>query len=147
MSPVTLTTRTDEQRARDAARMKRWRANHPDHRPTPVDPVRRREADRKRQAAWRASHPGRGMRPYDHATRLRAFGLTSADYQALLASQGGVCAICGRPEHGRRLAVDHDHITGAVRGLLCRHCNLALGQFGDDPARIDRAASYLRGEN
>lgn len=61
--------------------------------------------------------------------------------------QGGVCAICLGPpaegDRGDRLHVDHDHVTGEVRGLLCSHCNTALGKFRDDPARLRRAAEYL----
>jgi hypothetical protein len=53
----------------------------------------------------------------------KTYGLTSADYDTLLEAQGGKCAICrGRPQ-SKRLAVDHDHNTGAVRGLLCSRCN------------------------
>lgn len=77
---------------------------------------------------------------------LREFGITVEDYEAMLAAQGGVCAICAKEcRSGRRLAVDHDHVTGVVRGLLCLHCNLALGKFDDDPERIERALAYLRG--
>jgi len=47
-------------------------------------------------------------------------------YDRLLAEQGGVCAICGNPPKTRRLSIDHDHKTGAVRGLLCFQCNRAL---------------------
>jgi hypothetical protein len=70
-------------------------------------------------------------------------------YEAMLTSQGGVCAICGRPpSEKRRLAVDHDHATGAVRGLLCVPCNQALGRFQDSPDVLAAAAMYvLRYEN
>ena len=63
--------------------------------------------------------------------RLRArYGLSTADYDALLIQQDGVCRICKRScSTGKRLAVDHDHGTGAVRGLLCRRCNIGLGHF------------------
>jgi hypothetical protein len=53
-------------------------------------------------------------------------GLELAAYEARLAAQGGVCAICGRPPKTRRLDVDHEHKTGAVRGLLCHRCNRNL---------------------
>lgn len=72
-------------------------------------------------------------------------------YDAMLAAQGGVCAICGRPEtrpapNGQpsRLHVDHNHSTGLVRGLLCNNCNQAIGKMGDDPDRLITAAEYLR---
>jgi hypothetical protein len=55
-------------------------------------------------------------------------GITLADYEAMLARQGGGCATCGRkPESGKNLHVDHDHQTGKIRGLLCIGCNLAIG--------------------
>lgn len=74
----------------------------------------------------------------------RKFGLTPADYEAKLARQGGGCAICGRkPSVGRQLDIDHDHRTGAVRGLVCNSCNQGLGQFREDPIRLGYAASYL----
>jgi len=72
-----------------------------------------------------------------------------AEYNALLEIQGGVCAICGSDDPktgGRSFAVDHDHVTGKVRGLLCSPCNRALGGFNDDPVRLQRAVDYLKEE-
>lgn len=72
-----------------------------------------------------------------------AYGLTEADYRRLEHRQGGACAICGdQPE---LLFVDHDHRTGAVRGLLCDPCNRAIGHLRDSPGVCTRAAEYLRG--
>lgn len=60
------------------------------------------------------------------------FGMTIATYDALLAEQNGVCAICKELcSTGRRLSVDHDHSTGRIRGLLCKRCNLFLGVLED----------------
>lgn len=66
-----------------------------------------------------------------HSGRLASiYGITRDDYLALLELQGGVCAICGQTPRTKRLAVDHDHKTGLVRGLLCadqeRGCNHAV---------------------
>lgn len=80
------------------------------------------------------------------AWRLRLYGLTPAKFDALLESQGGVCAICGLPGQNwaeRNLSVDHDHATGAVRGLLCGRCNTGLGFFGDNPEALAKALDYL----
>lgn len=86
-----------------------------------------------------------------HGSRAAArwyekWGLTQEGYDALLESQGGVCAICERPARGglmdHSLHVDHDHETGEVRGLLCRSCNTALHLL-DDPAKRERALAYL----
>lgn len=72
------------------------------------------------------------------------YGLSVEDYLSMLDEQNGVCAIC---EHtcasGNRLCVDHCHSTGRVRGLLCAHCNHAIGKLGDDPQVLRRAAGYL----
>lgn len=87
---------------------------------------------------------------------LAKYGLTLEDYNELLQRQGGHCATCDRtPEEneGRgkaagksiMLAVDHNHVTGEVRGLLCWWCNLALGYLQDDPDRAERIVDYLRG--
>lgn len=79
------------------------------------------------------------------AAHLRdTYGLTPEEYDAQLQAQGGVCAICGNVcETGRRLAVDHDHDTGAPRGLLCASCNQGLGKFRDNPALLRNAQEYV----
>lgn len=74
----------------------------------------------------------------------RNYGITVDEYDAILAQQNGVCAICGnRCKSGRALAVDHDHITGKLRGLLCMNCNRAIGWLNGDPDLIVRAAEYV----
>lgn len=66
------------------------------------------------------------------------------DYVAMFEAQGGVCAVCKEPcRSGRALAVDHDHASGRVRGLLCAGCNGALGLLLDDPRRAEAAVAYL----
>jgi len=70
--------------------------------------------------------------------------MTVEQYDEMLAEQGGGCAICGRaPTPGISLHVDHDHETGAIRRLLCFLCNNLLGDAGDDPALLEKAAAYL----
>lgn len=75
------------------------------------------------------------------------YGLTEDEYHTLLESQLGVCKICGTAHNpavkGGRLAVDHDHGTGAIRGLLCRQCNSGLGMFRDSPDLMRNAIRYL----
>jgi hypothetical protein len=101
------------------------------------------------QQKWRRAHP-KQVKVQSRKTHLsRHYGITVDEYDALMASQGGVCAICGRTETQvnqwgvKRLSVDHDHTTGRVRGLLCSACNRGLGQFQDNLTRLVRAASYL----
>lgn len=69
------------------------------------------------------------------------YGLTMSELQALFDKQSSTCLICERS--GKKLEVDHDHETGAVRGLLCSRCNKGLGQFCDDPSMLKRALAYL----
>lgn len=74
---------------------------------------------------------------------------TLETYKAMFAAQGGRCAICGTDKPcgatpRKRLCVDHSHVTGEVRGLLCVPCNAGVGMLRDDPAVLDRAAAYLR---
>ena len=72
------------------------------------------------------------------------YGITLEDYARMLAEQGGSCAICfTEPQKSRVLDVDHCHVTGTVRGLLCRSCNLTLGRMNDDADTLRRAADYL----
>lgn len=74
----------------------------------------------------------------------KAFDIDSAEYARLLELQGGRCAICRNRPRAKRLAVDHDHQTGAVRGLLCKRCNHDLLGAAHDDARVLRAAiAYL----
>jgi hypothetical protein len=70
----------------------------------------------------------------------RRYGITAADADAMLEAQGGVCAIC---QVAPAAHVDHDHVTGAVRALLCFNCNGGLGQFRDDPLLLHAAAYYV----
>ena len=79
------------------------------------------------------------------ATRLlRLFDLHPGDFERIETTQGGVCAICGRPpKDGMRLQVDHDHLTGLVRGLVCWRDNVALQGFHDDVERMRAAVEYL----
>jgi hypothetical protein len=77
-------------------------------------------------------------------------GITKDQYATMCATQGGKCKICGEVPSGRfkRLAVDHDHKSGEVRGLLCVRCNRALGWFKDDFGLLEKAAQYLQaGDN
>ena len=76
--------------------------------------------------------------------RFRKYGITAEEYEQRLALQNGVCGICDsqfrntRDEH-----IDHDHVTGQVRGILCSGCNKALGNFKDSPEIILKAAEYI----
>ncbi len=92
---------------------------------------------------WSRRHPEQTtLRQLRH--KLKGYGLTIEQYEAMLTKQGGGCAICGAKRSGkRRLSVDHDHCTGRVRGVLCANCNRAIGLLGDDPTRLQKALAYL----
>lgn len=91
--------------------------------------------------AWRAKQDP--VWRFARALRTR-FGLTVDEYTAQLRRQGGKCAICCRPPRKTRLAVDHDHKTGALRGLLCFRCNFGLSYFAESAACLARAAAFIR---
>ena len=77
----------------------------------------------------------------------RKYGLTLEQFDEILASQGGACAICGGTDTGKweNLHVDHNHITGKVRGILCNECNMAIGKFKTDegPELLEKALAYV----
>jgi hypothetical protein len=88
---------------------------------------------------------------YTKQRKWRAAGVDATRYQEMLREQGGVCAICGQTERHcdglsgklKDLAIDHDHVTGAIRALLCSACNTAIGLFNDDDALLAKAQSYV----
>lgn len=103
--------------------------------------------NKARRAANPAQHKDWDLR--------KSFGIGLVEYEAKLVAQAGVCACCGQPERVmlrgklKRLAVDHDHETGAVRDLLCTNCNQTIGHAKEDPDRLRSAIRYLerhRGE-
>jgi len=90
---------------------------------------------------------------YWQRRKYRKHGITQEVYQKLLAAQDGMCGICRcEPTEEFPLALDHDHrccpgkrsCGKCCRGLLCPKCNQGIGLLGDDPARLVRAAEYLR---
>jgi hypothetical protein len=79
---------------------------------------------------WHETHPDRIMAHLRKHKLMQHYGITEEQYQELLKKQNGVCALCCKlPDSNRRLAVDHNHKTGKIRGLLCSRCNNLLGQI------------------
>lgn len=100
-------------------------------------------------SAWSKTESGKATKR--RGVIMRHYGLTEHEYVAMHEGQGGVCAICSRPETKKhrdgstlRLSIDHDHVTGEVRGLLCQKCNVGLGSFEDNQASLLLAVEYLR---
>jgi hypothetical protein len=86
------------------------------------------------------------LRKITNARYLSRYGITLDEYEDMYAKQSGVCAICKSAElkKGRqRLDVDHGHIYGFIRALLCRNCNHGIGKFNNDPELLRAAANYL----
>lgn len=101
--------------------------------------ARNREKLREKERRRYARNPQRSL-----GSKLKRYGMTLQQFQAMSAAQEGKCAICRRMDSaGRRLAVDHDHQSGKVRGLLCGLCNPGIGYFGNDPSLLLQAAVYL----
>lgn len=104
-----------------------------------------KECNKTRKQAWHKTDQGKRS---SANTKLKArFGITLEQYEEMYASQDGKCLICGVQEsvQGHRLAVDHCHTTGKIRGLLCKSCNVGLGNFYDNPELLKNAAKYIEG--
>lgn len=117
-----------------------------------------KKAARAYHAKWRSKNRDRvnstAKRYYDrhperrrHIKRKSLYGITEAEWTRLYDLQGGACAICRKPEsecQGKRLCVDHNHDTKAVRALVCHACNRALGSIGDDEVVAASLLAYLK---
>jgi hypothetical protein len=101
-----------------------------------------KEAINERMRATRQARKDANDPALRNGKLKRLYGISAAEYDALLAKQGGACAICRKRSKGR-LCVDHCHVTGTVRGLLCSACNIALGSLKDDQASLVAALAYL----
>lgn len=103
-----------------------------------------RKRNRERARAISKAHVhSDGHRDKQYRTK---FGITLEDYDQMFADQNGCCDICGvhQSEVKTRFAVDHNHKTGEVRGLLCGCCNKGLGQFKDNTEYLAKAITYLK---
>lgn len=104
-----------------------------------TNPAKARARDKRAYAKHKHRWRDRSLR--------RNYNLTLSEWNMLWAAQGFRCAICKSTESGDRrhdtFATDHDHKTGIVRGILCHHCNKAVGYVFDDPNRCRAIAKYL----
>jgi len=142
---MTKTIADAKTRHREAVR--RWRAANPDK--ARAAAARWRANNRVHIRAYerrlRESKDPRYIRNHRQAELrygLRKFGLTVTEFEAMLITQGGVCAICQRPPKQGRLRIDHDHKTNQVRGLLCATCNYFLA-FLENEHWLTSATRYL----
>lgn len=139
-----LRARYKKDPSRQVAAKLKWRAAHP------AEYEAQKAADAARERAKRARQ--KALDPVSHKLRQRAgnlktkFGIALEDYERMFAAQQGRCGVCGGPPGNKQIGVfnvDHDHVTGAVRGLLCHLCNNGLGCFRDNPTMLFAAANYL----
>lgn len=101
----------------------------------------------QRAKRWAQKYPEKQKEVKRKTNLKNKYGLTVEEYDTRLLDQSNGCAICGKPERTKRLAVDHCHGTNAIRGLLCTNCNIGLGRFQDDPSIIRNALLYLEGSD
>lgn len=111
--------------------------------------VKERNKEYSKEYRERQSKDARKLRQKRYNLK-RNYGLTIEEYNKMLESQQGVCAICGKEEYltdnkgqTRPLSVDHNHETGEVRGLLCDRCNRGIGIFYEDVDALEKAIQYL----
>ena len=89
------------------------------------------------------THPWRQPKGRLASNRKKRYGLSKNAFWVMYKAQEGKCLICGEEEFPNKINVDHNHVTGQVRGLLCGLCNGGLGFFKDDAAKLRLAAEYL----
>jgi len=96
-------------------------------------------------ARYHNKNKGKESRYNREHKRLKRYGLTPEQYDDLFRIQNGRCKICGKPQSdfGRKLAIDHNHKTGRVRGLLCNNCNVIIGLCYENTDILISTISYL----
>lgn len=106
---------------------------------------RNRELITMKNREWRKKNPLKLAASKRRYHLKYEFGMTVSDYTMLFQKQEGLCAICkSASSSNQSLAVDHNHKTGKIRGLLCVRCNRGIGAFGDCSETLNRAAIYLK---
>ena len=105
-----------------------------------------RDCQNEYNREWYHRNRERGLKWRRNGHLVKKFGITSEEYDQMFEEQGNVCKICGAGKTTKHFAVDHDHNTGKIRGILCGDCNLGLGKFKDDPELLRIALQYLSSE-
>ena len=104
-----------------------------------------REEHREEYREWQRLYTKRTKAKSRQQSLKKRYNIKPGVFERLLTTQGGRCACCGtnKPGGNGTFCVDHDHVTGSIRGLLCHRCNLGIGLIGDDIMSILGAADYL----
>ncbi len=93
---------------------------------------------------WRENNVNKISSSRRKCNYKRRYNTTIEEYDRMFEEQDGVCYICGEPSLAKRLAVDHNHETGKVRGLLCARCNIWLGIFENNEELFKQFKIYLK---
>ena len=110
----------------------------------PIEIRRTRQMSSEYQKKYAAKNPEKIKLLSRSGELRRNFGLSMQDYEDMLKIQNGVCAICQQKcNTENNLAVDHDHNSGKVRGLLCKNCNTAIGLLKENTDTLKKAFNYL----
>ncbi len=114
-------------------RLKEWREDNPD----------KLKEQRNRSRPRQQNYYQKNKESFKDKFLQRRYDISIHEYNSMLDLQNGNCKICNNPAGKKQLAVDHDHATGKVRGLLCSNCNTGLGLFKDDIKLLENARRYL----
>ena len=145
-------------RIANAAYLKRWREAHKEEviakarAKYAANPTKKKNSAKKwgrshpdkvkaAHEARRARNPKRWIADHRRYVLKHRYGLAEGVFDELLAKQNGRCALCCAPMD--KPCIDHDHVTGSMRELLCHKCNRGLGHFNDDPSLLRSAIAYL----
>jgi hypothetical protein len=148
---------TPEQKLAKLAYNRKWRKENPEKTAehSKRSRIKNQEKIRKYKKEWEIKNKPRlqeKSKEWYNKNAMRVkntrliykFGITLDEYNELLNKQKNSCSICGNPPRLQKFAVDHDHKTGKVRGLLCRDCNVGIGNLKDDPDLIEKAIQYIK---
>lgn len=133
---------TEEQREQNREYQRNWaRKNAPKTRQKYYANHEENKRKRREQSRnWRAKNPDKALKQ-GQKDNLKRYGLTIKQYDEILIIQNYSCATCGN--NTETLCIDHDHITGQIRKLLCRNCNIALGLLKENKQTILNLLEYL----
>jgi hypothetical protein len=144
---VSITDKSEHRKAYQRVKVAQWHADNPDKRKEQKRRHYEKHKDRIDQRAkdWYENNKERHV----HNALLRKYGVTLEQYNLLRAQQDFRCAICNDHEDsvGKKMFVDHDHVTGKIRKLLCTKCNVGIGMLKDSADIMERAAKYIRDHN
>lgn len=137
---------------KDLTRLQKWRLRHPELKAREREYIRIYMMDNPEHVSiWRKNNPDKYKEQNKRANkrqRLKTYNLSEEQYDTLLNSQNNLCAICKGPNTVKHdWHVDHNHITGKTRGILCHYCNLMIGHAKESIFRLTQAIEYLKTYN